>query len=84
MIGIVISYFERFHQLCRTLHSIEEQGGDYHIVIVDDGSSVPLELDGFEILHMKDKDWTLQMIALNRGIERCLGLGCEQIVTGKH
>lgn len=73
-ITIVISYFERFFQLCKTLESIRTFT-DCDIIVVDDGSEIPLNIpdgEGIEVLRMKDKDWTLHSIALNRGIQKAL------------
>ena len=77
-IGIVMPCYDRELQLKKTLLSISlSKYTDYHIVIVDDGSPVPLDPSDFPIATVlsilpSDKAWINPVVPINMGIARLL------------
>lgn len=85
MVAVVMTYWNRSFQLCKTLKSIEKTSvKDKHIIIVDDGSDqkpiIP-EVDfPVTILNTKDKWWTNPEPAYNLGIDFALGFADKVII----
>jgi len=73
-VAIVMTYFNRQHQLNKTLKSIAEtKHNNFEVIIVDDGSETPPEigLSDFKItvLQTKNKTWTNPEPAYNLGLK---------------
>lgn len=82
-IVIVITYFERFFQLCKTLESIRSYS-DCDIIVMDDHSEVPLSIPkdhGVEVLRTKNKTWDcVAAIPMNRGLQRAMDKGADAVI----
>lgn len=76
---IVITYFERFFQLCKTLDSIRSYS-DCDIIVMDDHSEVPLSLENVEVIRTKNKKWVCAVIPANRGLQRAIDKGADVII----
>lgn len=93
-IAIVMTYFERLHQLKKTLSTIEKsRHKTLEVIIVDDASEVLLDLDSvknqnceynFPIhitnISKEEKNWFCPVIAYNRGIEKALTINPDIII----
>lgn len=84
---IVMPYYNRLHQLQRTLASIARTNyGRYHIVIVDDASHEGLikqnnDIDErLSILRFNKKHWISPDVAANTGIHYALKRGADIII----
>lgn len=79
---IVITYFERFFQLCKTLESIRSYS-DCDIIVMDDHSEVPLSLEehGVEVITTRKKRWDcVAAIPANRGLQRAIDKAADAVI----
>lgn len=84
-IAVVMSYYERFPQLMRTLETIRQTSvKDYQIVIVDDASPSPLAMRGDDLhvirIEPEQKTWRCQDPATNTGIKYALDVCNAEII----
>jgi len=90
-IGVVMTYFDRWQQLGKTLATIaRSQQADYHVIIVDDASAKLPYLPSMEAgaiygaevirIDLPQKTWTEAVVPFNMGIARALRWGADIIV----
>lgn len=75
-ISIVMAYYNRQDLLSKTMESIRRTADkNYEVIIVDDGSDVPVVCEGAKILRIekKDKTWTNPCIPYNMGFRIATG-----------
>jgi len=70
-VAVLIPVFNRPDELARTLESVDRQPDAFEIIVVDDGSSPPVELDAGRFTH----PLTVLRLDRNRGIAAALNTG---------
>lgn len=85
MIVIVMTYFNRRHQLVQTLESFKQYNpNDFGVVVVDDGSDDDIALSEYDfnidVLKTQNKTWVQGDPAYNIGFKRALQYNPEIII----
>ena|GEM_PF-53193 len=73
LISVIIPTRNRREKLLRTIESLQKQtlnAEDYEIIVVDDGSTVPVEISGVKILRLESVE---RSIARNTGAKEASG-----------
>jgi glycosyltransferase involved in cell wall biosynthesis len=77
---ILIPYFKRYEAIIRTLSSIRDEIPEFDVLIVDDGSPIPLTIDASQY------PFPLKIIRMteNKGIEHALNTGLMDILSSSY
>ena len=60
MIAVVMTYYDREPQVCKTLASLKQSAhNDFRVIVVDDASPIPLNYNGIDIVRIEpsEKKW---------------------------
>ena len=76
-LAVLIPVYNAAKDLVRTLDSVDAQGCDFDIVVVDDGSTPPVLIDPARYLHPV----VLLRQPVNRGVTAALNLGLRHVLA---
>ena len=83
MIAVVMTYYDREPQVCKTLASLKQSAhNDFRVIVVDDASPIPLNYNGIDIVRIEpsEKKWKDVVVPFNIGILAALKLDPDIVI----